>query len=490
MNQNIPTTQNAQPKALYLLVFVQMWECFSFYGMRALLVLYMLKELEFSDLKAFGVYAVYTGLVELGGVVGGYIADTSLGLRRAITLGGLLMTAGHLVLGIGSAITPFYFGLALIIVGCSLYSTNITALLGLYYQENDPKREEGFTLFYIGINIGGFLASILCGIVGEVYGWHYGFGLAAIGMLVGCIALYAFGRVLEGKGNPPASRTSTIEGTTLTLLIPATIILACFMAFSESLMTFLPWLCLIALGYVIQRVIASKMVSLTKVFMLLIYLGALALFYAANEQIGSTLVVFSERMANATFFGVTIPSTVILAINPLTIILFGSMMTRIFRRLKQPKSSSKVLHFSSRVVYAFVMAFAAFACLAFTCFHTTNNDGIPMTIVLGSVFLISFSELLIGPFVYSYCSEIATKSQQAIVMSLVPIGFSLANFLAGFFSQMMAIPDGAADQSMTIYGEGFMSIAFILAGAALLLGLGLPILARILNRKPPELSIE
>ena len=173
-----------QPKALMLIASVQMWECFSFYGMRVLLVLYMIHQLGWSDAQAFGIFALYTGLVEFGGIIGGMVAEKFLGLKRAISLGGWLIMSGHLTLALGESFL-FFRALALIIVGSSFFSTNLSALLGLFYGENDARRESGFTLDHAAINLGSLLASLLCGYVGELLGWNYGFGLAAIGMLSG-----------------------------------------------------------------------------------------------------------------------------------------------------------------------------------------------------------------------------------------------------------------------------------------------------------------
>ncbi|MCA9542779.1 MAG: peptide MFS transporter, partial [Myxococcales bacterium] len=165
--------------------FAEMWERFSYYGMRALLVLYMIKGfLERSDSDAYIIYGAYTGLVYATPFIGGVLADQVLGARRAVVLGGLLMAAGHLVMTIESQI-PFFAALALLIVGNGFFKPNISAIVGSLYPEGSPKRDSGFTIFYIGINLGAAMAPLLCGYVGEKFGWHYGFGLATIGMLVG-----------------------------------------------------------------------------------------------------------------------------------------------------------------------------------------------------------------------------------------------------------------------------------------------------------------
>ena len=179
------------PTGLYMLFFAEMWERFSYYGMRALLVLYILKGfLSRTDGEAYAIYGAYTSLVYATPFIGGMIADKLLGARRAVILGGLLMAAGHLVMTI-EVEAPFFIALALLIVGNGFFKPNISTIVGSLYPEGSPQRDAGFTIFYIGINLGAAMAPLLCGYVGENYGWHYGFGLATIGMLIGLAVFVA-----------------------------------------------------------------------------------------------------------------------------------------------------------------------------------------------------------------------------------------------------------------------------------------------------------
>ncbi len=178
------------PTGLFNLFFAEMWERFSYYGMRALLVFYMIKGfLAYGDNEAYAVYGAYTALVYMTPFFGGMLADRLLGARRAVILGGLLMAAGHLTMTIENS-SAFYVALALLIVGNGFFKPNISTIVGSLYEEGSPKRDAGFTLFYMGINLGAAMAPLLCGYVGETFGWHYGFGLATIGMLVG-LAVFA-----------------------------------------------------------------------------------------------------------------------------------------------------------------------------------------------------------------------------------------------------------------------------------------------------------
>ena len=206
---NNEATMLGHPKGLFYLFFAELWERFSFYGMRALLTLYMVNEifeaLATRDMAAAAVYASYGSLVYASTVIGGRVSDTLLGFRKSILLGGILMALGHFVLAIEYDIA-FYLALGLIVVGNGFFKPNISTFVAALYQDNDPRKDSGFVIFYMGINIGGFVAPLLCGWLGASYGWHYGFGLAGIGMLTG-LAFFWQGikaGVFAQEGLPPS----------------------------------------------------------------------------------------------------------------------------------------------------------------------------------------------------------------------------------------------------------------------------------------------
>jgi POT family proton-dependent oligopeptide transporter len=183
------------PVGLYTLFFAEMWERFSYYGMRALLIFYMTKGfLEYPDGDAYKVYGAYTSLVYMTPFFGGMLADRLLGARRCVVLGGLLMAAGHLVMTVELQ-WAFYIALALLVIGNGFFKPNISTIVGTLYGDHDPRRDAGFTIFYIGINLGAATAPLLCGYVGEKYGWHLGFGLATLGMLTG-LAVFVLPRIV------------------------------------------------------------------------------------------------------------------------------------------------------------------------------------------------------------------------------------------------------------------------------------------------------
>ena len=205
------------PKGLYICFLTEMWERFSFYGMKFLLLLYLTKYHLFTDSASLDVFGAYAGLVYAIPVIGGMLADRYLGMRKAVVFGGVMLCLGHLGMAFEGqqaqmvdgvikqdtfALNVFYFSLALIIVGVGFLKPNISTIVGKLYPVGDSRRDSGFTIFYMGINLGSFLATIICGYLGENYGWGYGFGAAGIGMFFGLIVFLWGQKYLEGHAEP------------------------------------------------------------------------------------------------------------------------------------------------------------------------------------------------------------------------------------------------------------------------------------------------
>lgn len=207
-------TMLGHPKGLFVLFFAEMWERFSYYGMRALLIFYLTKHWLFSDEKSSVIYGAYTALVYITPVLGGYLADRWLGQRKAVLYGAVLLTFGHFLMGFegdggqgAAALNIFWLALAFIIVGSGFLKANISVIVGQLYPRTDIRRDGAYTIFYMGINLGAALGSLLCGYLGETYGWSYGFGAAGVGMLLGLIVFVLFKPLLLGRGessNPEA----------------------------------------------------------------------------------------------------------------------------------------------------------------------------------------------------------------------------------------------------------------------------------------------
>jgi proton-dependent oligopeptide transporter, POT family len=428
-----------QPRAVFLLAFVQLWNRFSHYGMRALLVLYMVKMQHIDDATALGIYAVYCALVELGGVFGAFVAERMLGLKRAVIVGGWLIGIGHLLLALEF---NFLTALGFVILGSSLYTTNIATLLGDFYPAQDERREQGFTLFYMSINVGALAATILCGWAAETLGWHVGFGLAALGMVISNLTLLCFSKELQGKGELPKRKISSVFHMPLLALGLGIGILA--LHTQQMTAACLPWLTGALLLFILGKLALQRRKEIPALKTLTLAVAGLAVFFAAEEQLGSSILLFADRMANASFSAMTL-----LAINPLVIIAGGPLAALLLTKMKRP---------ALRTTTPFVLAGAAFATLALGAYVFPEVRSFPMWIIGGVIAMISFAELLVGPSTYSQCSEAALLYQTPQVMALLPIGFSMAASLGGIASKGIA---------------GHYGIGFGLLAAGLVLGGGI-----------------
>jgi len=267
-----------QPRGLTILFLTQMWELFSYYGMRTLLVYYMVRQLLFTQEKASFIYGSYTALAYFTPILGGVIADRWLGKRNAVAVGGSIMALGHFAM----AFEPlFYLGLATIALGNGLFLPSLPSQINDLYRSDDPRRGRAYNVYYVGINLGGFLAPLVCGTLGEVYGWHYGFGAAGIGMCAGLL-IYLYGRrylpserIQARAHEPPHAHSHQRAGL---------------------------WWLLLAVGI------------------------AVTIFRGAYEQTGNTLALWIETDVNRTWLGMDIPMTWFQSLNPLLVVLMTPML--------------------------------------------------------------------------------------------------------------------------------------------------------------------
>jgi len=315
------------PKGLFVCFFTEMWERFSFYGMKALLLLYMLKHHLFGDELGYLVLGAYAGLVYAVPVLGGMIADRLLGMRKAVVFGGILLCFGHLGMAYegqaatvdaaglitrdGTALAAFYVSLSLIICGVGFLKPNVATIVGLLYPSSDPRRDSGFTLYYAGINLGALFSSLICGYIGEVYGWRYGFGAAGVGMLAGLAVFLTGQRYLLDVGEPPDPQRLSAKllgpirvqsaiygGTLLAVVLIATLLNAPRVVASVQGAMLAIWLLWLAwyLRTHADRVQRGRMISI------IVFITFVLLFFALYEQTYASWVTFTDRMLNKDLF--------------------------------------------------------------------------------------------------------------------------------------------------------------------------------------------
>ncbi len=429
MEACIKTQKTQQPSEFYLLNFASMWECFSYYGMRALLVLFMVKELKLSDSQAYASYALYITLIELGGIIGGVLADRFLSLKGAIVIGGWSIFFGHLLLGLSDTF-PFLFflSLGLIASGTNLFRVNIPAAIGALSEKEENQRERRFTIFYATMNVGGLLASFICSVLGETAGWHAAFGAAAFGMLLGNIAL-AF------KWNLKAifSWKKSLLGIGY-IVLAAPVIALCLMH-AKHMTAWTGFILAATFLFIFRNIFYDDRQK--KRFQLILFL---ILFYACEELLGSSVVLYAERYVNRSLFGFEIPSSMVTMINPLVILLAGAFV------------ANSTLNPSKKINLSLLLLGGAFSVF----YITSTSVGIPILYPLAAIAMISVGELFIGPTLFAKSAELSHENERGTSMGIVTLGFSCANLLSGFLSSKMALEEG---HSLTAFQEGFGMIA-------------------------------
>ena len=310
------------PKGLFVCFATEMWERFSYYGMRALLILYLTKHWEFSDAQSYIIYGAYTSLVYIMPVFGGMLADRILGSRKAVTFGAILLVLGHTGMAFESNIQVFYMSLALIISGVGFLKPNISTMVGALYEEGDPRRDPGFTIFYMGINIGAFSASLLCGYLGETYGWSYGFGAAGIGMLIGLV-IFLWGQdYLEGHAEPTSDfykeKKFNITYENWAYLSGIIMVFSSWFLIQNqqivgNLLGGFGAICIaLWLAYALLKCSPEERDRLVIVGILILFS---LIFWALFEQAGSSLNILTDRGVDRTILGWEVPASMFQSLN-------------------------------------------------------------------------------------------------------------------------------------------------------------------------------
>ena len=357
------------PRGLYVCFATEMWERFSFYGMKYLLLLYLTKHHLFSDSMGLDVLGSYAALVFATPVLGGLLADRYLGMRKAVVFGGILLVLGHLGMAVEgfqahlynnvilrdtSALQVFYFSLALIIVGVGFLKPNISTIVGQLYGDNDPRRDSGFTIFYMGINIGAFTATLLCGYLGETLGWRYGFGAAGIGMLLG-LAIFLYGQqhlhdhaeprhpqILKEKVLPGINREAFIYiSSTVSLFVIWQMVQA-----NYAVGVTLNVLALsVVIGLIWFLATQCNRIERSRMIVLMILTFSTVVFWALFEQGAASMTLFADRSVDRSIFGVQLTAAQLGSLNPLFIMLlaplFAVLWLALGRRRCEPSTPVK-----------------------------------------------------------------------------------------------------------------------------------------------------
>jgi POT family proton-dependent oligopeptide transporter len=470
------------PRGLSTLFFTEMWERFSYYGMRALLLLYMTAPvtaggLGFDAAQGGAVYGLYTSMVYMACLPGGWVADRLIGQRKAVLYGGILISSGHFSMAVPSIVT-FYLGLFLIVIGTGLLKGNVSVIVGQLYAPEDKRRDAGFSIFYMGINLGAFIAPIVCGYLGQEIDWHLGFGAAGVGMALGVIQYLLGSRNLGDAGVAPAQDPSSAAAVAdrRTALIGSLVGIGLAVLIGMG-------------GYTGALPITATQISdAAGVFLLLATAGffgwlffspgwtagerkqlyvigvlflAAALFWSVFEQAGSTLNLFADRSTDSRLFGMSFPSSWFQSLNSMFLIILAPVFAWIWATLsaggREPSSPAK---FSLGLVFAGL----GFAVLIGPAARAEQGAlASPFWLVL-TYFLHTVGELALSPVGLSAMTRLAPARIAGLVMGVWFLATSVGNFIGGRvsgFYESFALPSLFAAIAAFAIIAGLILAAFV-----------------------------
>jgi proton-dependent oligopeptide transporter, POT family len=458
------------PKGLYMLFFAEMWERFSFYGMRALLIFYLVQHWAFNDSKSNLIYGSYLSLVYITPVLGGYLADRYLGQRKAVVFGGLLLALGHgfmAVEGVGGQADPtinvFWLALALIIVGSGFLKANISVMVGQLYRLTDMRRDAAYTIFYMGINVGAALGTILVGYLGQTLGWGWGFGLAGIGMLLGLIVFVLGKKVLLGAGEAPKPLSKGFEYSLYALGFAAVAVMWALIQYQDVIQTLLVISGVGLLGYVLYESFKLEKEPRERMFAILFLISLNPIFWGLFEQAGGSMNLFTDRFVDRG----GVPAAIFQSINPIYIILLAPLFAGVWQWLgrsgREPSAPAKfglALAQMGLANLVLVWGAQAYGMAAMT----------PVFFVFAYYFFATTAELCLSPVGLSAMNRLAPSFLASLIMGAWFYMTAVGNFVAGKIGEATGGHDGQMTKEglLDVY-ELFGWISIGVAVAVLLL---------------------
>ena len=488
------------PRGLFVLFFAEMWERFSYYGMRGLLVFYLTKHFLFSDTMATGIYASYGALVYLAPVLGGLIADRYLGFRRSVIFGALLLCCGHLGMAFegapavrvdgvvqadATALQILYASLALIIVGVGFLKPSISSIVGALYSADDSRRDGGFTLFYMGINVGAMLAALTCGYLGETYGWAYGFGLAGVGMVLGLITFVRGQHLLQGAGEAPdLALLHSNNGFGLrrdwTIYLGGLLAVGVFWWLVQNqavVSNLLGWTSAAVVCLVIGIAVRQESVDRDRLLLLLFLTAISVVFWALFEQAGSSMNLFADRNVDRQILGFTVAASQLQFFNPAFIILlapvFSILWVYLAKRGWEPSTPAKF-------GLAILQVGLGFAALVYGASLADSQGKVAMLWLMLAYFLHTTGELCLSPVGLSMVTRLALGKVVGLMMGVWFLSSSVAHYVAGFIASLAsADPQSvAAGDTLALYSDTFTLVAKVAAVVGLVMLLLAPLISR------------
>ncbi len=474
---------SGHPQGLMTLFFSEMWERFCYYGMRVLLTLYLVKSLMKGDADAALIYGAYTGLVYAAPILGGKMADKYLGYQLAVIVGGLLMAIGEFLI-LGGNDQFLLIGMGALIIGNGYFKANISTIVGKLYEDGDPRRDSGFTIFYIGINIGALLATTVVAYVGETYGFKYGFGLAGVGMLLG-ILIFFLGRhnfaAAEGLGVTEEGKKKVFGPLNMahTVILGSLFLIPlCYLLILRN--SLLDYLLLGLFIYIsIAMVMAGKKADVEnnvkmwrdRMIALVIFMIINISFWACFEQAGTSLTLFADRNVDRSIMGWVMPASMTQFFNPAFIIIFGSLFSVMWVKLsKIGKNPNIPMKFSLGILQlglGFLITQVGFM-------FVNEAFQVPLLTLLFLYMLHTTGELFLSPIGLSMVTKLSPKNIAGTAMGAWFLSFAIANYLGGKIASLTGGHGGdggelSSEAGLHTYLNVFTTIGLVLLGIAILI---------------------
>lgn len=464
------------PKGLYMLFFAEMWERFSYYGMRAILIFYLTQHWLFSDGKSNLIYGAYTSLVYITPVLGGYLADRYLGQRKAVIFGGLLLAAGHSLMaveGTGGQNDPtiniFWLALAFIIVGSGFLKANISVMVGQLYNLTDTRRDAAYTIFYMGINVGAALGTILVAYLGQTIGWGYGFGLAGIGMLAGLIVFVLGKASLRGAGEAPAPLARSKELMLYGVGFASVAVIWALVQYQDVIQTLLAISGVALLGYVLYESFKLPKEPRERMFAILFLISLNPIFWGLFEQAGGSMNLFTNEFVDRG----GVPAGIFQSINPIYIILFAPLFAGLWQFL-----GKRGLEPSAPAKFGLALLQMGFANLVLVWgAHAWGIEVMtPVILVFAYYLFATTAELCLSPVGLSAMNRLAPKFLASLIMGAWFYMTAVGNFVAGKIGEAT----GGHDGKMT--KDGLLDIYDLFGWIAIGVGVAVLLFSPVVRR--------
>jgi POT family proton-dependent oligopeptide transporter len=464
------------PRGLFVLFYAEMWERFSFYGMRALLVLYLTKHWLFADGQANLTYGAYQSLVYITPVLGGVLADRWLGQRKAVVFGGVLLALGHLLMAVEGkggtddpTINVFWLALAFIIVGSGFLKGNISVMVGQLYKLTDPRRDGAYTIFYMGINTGAAVGTILVGYLGETIGWAYGFGLAGVGMIAGLIIFMVGRPALKGQGEPPVPLLRPREFQLYAVGVASVAMIWLLIQYQDVIGNLLLLAGLAMLAYTLYEAFKLPREPRQRIFAILFLVALNPVFWGLFEQAGGSLNLYTDRYVDRQ----GVPASLFQSINPIYIILLGPVFAGLWswlgRRGLEPSAPAK---------FGLALAQVGLGFLVFV--WGAKTMGVETMTPVLFVFLIyllhTTGELCLSPVGLSAMTRLAPLHIASFIMGAWWYTTTVGNFIAGKIGEATGGESGEMSKELTL--SIYSQIGWVTIGVAVVVLLVSPVVKR------------